>query len=285
MNKSLKLKEYLKRAINEKFAIPAINTTNMETTQAIVEAAKELNSPIILQITESAIKYAGFKYAENILKVANENPDVFIHLDHGRSELIVKKCIESPIFSSVMIDKSKESFEKNLSISKCIKEYAGYKIVEAELGIIGGKEEDIICKEPIYTVPKEAKYFVSLTKVDTLAIAIGTTHGIYKGVPKLNYKLIGEIRNQLGNEIGLVLHGSSGLSNEQIKKVIKFGINKINLDTDIKISFIKGFQGYLKDNPFDYDLRKIMGEGRLISKELIKTKIKLTGAENKIILQ
>ncbi len=285
MNKSLKLKEYLKRAINEKFAIPAINTTNMETTQAIVEAAKELNSPIILQITESAIKYAGFKYAENILKVANENPDVFIHLDHGRSELIVKKCIESPIFSSVMIDKSKESFEKNLSISKCIKEYAGYKIVEAELGIIGGKEEDIICKEPIYTVPKEAKYFVSLTKVDTLAIAIGTTHGIYKGVPKLNYKLIGEIRNQLGNEIGLVLHGSSGLSNEQIKKVIKFGINKINLDTDIKISFIKGFQGYLKDNPFDYDLRKIMGEGRLVSKELIKTKIKLTGAENKIILQ
>lgn len=282
MNKSLMLKKYLEKAIEEGFAIPAINTTNMETSQAVVDAAEELNSPIILQITESAIKYAGFEYAEAILKVADDSPNVFVHLDHGSSEEIIKKCIESNVFASVMIDKSKETFENNIAISKLIKEYAGYKLVEAELGVIGGKEENIVSEFSIYTNPEEAKIFLLETKVDSLAIAIGTAHGVYKDEPKLNYEIIKETRKLVGNKKSLVLHGSSGLNNEQIQKSISAGINKVNLDTEIKQEFIKGFQNYLSNYPKEYDLRKIFGEARSNAKEHIKERILILGSHNKM---
>lgn len=282
MNKSLELKKYLEKAIQEKFAIPAINTTNMETSQAVVDAAKELNSPIILQITESAVKYAGFEYAEAILKIADENPNVFVHLDHGSTEEMVKRCIESPVFSSVMIDKSKENFENNKKISKVIKDYAGYKLVEAELGVVGGKEENIVSEVSIYTDPEEAKLFVDETSVDSLAIAIGTAHGVYKDTPKLNYDIIKSIRALVGDKTSLVLHGSSGLTDDQIKEAVASGINKVNLDTEIKQEFIKGFTEYMGNNPGDYDLRKIFGEARITAKELIKDRIRILGSENKI---
>ncbi len=280
MTKSAELKKYLDKAIKEKFAIPAINTTNMETTQSIVEAAKEMNAPVIIQITESAIKYAGFSYAEAILKTAANTPQVFIHLDHGMSEEMAKQCIESPAFAAVMIDKSKFNLEENIAGTRRVKEYAGYKLVEAELGVVGGKEEDVIAEGSIYTNPCEAKRFVDETGVDILAIAIGTAHGIYKDEPKLNYEIIGQIREAVGN-IPLVLHGSSGLSDEQLRKAVAAGINKVNLDTEIKQEFIKGFTQYLEKNPSDYDLRKIFGEARNYAKELIKHKIKVLGAENK----
>lgn len=280
MTKSAQLRKYLDRAIKEKFAIPAINTTNMETTQSIVEAAKELKAPVILQITESAIKYAGFEYIESILKIADSHPNVFVHLDHGTTLEMAKRCIESPAFSSVMIDKSKTAFEENVNATKEIKEYAGYKLVEAELGIVGGKEEDIVAHGSIYTQPEEAKQFIDNTKVDILAIAIGTAHGVYKDEPKLNYEIIGEIRALVG-DIPLVLHGSSGLSDEQLRKSVEAGINKVNLDTEIKQAYISGFMNYLGENPADYDLRKIFGNARLTAKEAIKDKIRVLGAENK----
>lgn len=281
MTKSATLKEYLAKAVREKFAIPAINTTNMETTQSVVEAAKELNAPVILQITESAIKYAGFDYIESILKTAAECPNIFIHLDHGTTFEMAKRCIESPAFASVMIDKSKSFFDENIDATKHIKEYAGYKLVEAELGIVGGKEEDVIAEDSIYTKPHEAKEFVDRTKVDLLAIAIGTAHGVYKDTPRLNYKIIGEIRELVG-DLPLVLHGSSGLSDEQLRKSVEAGINKVNLDTEIKQSYIKGFMGHLGENPSDYDLRKIFGAARISAKEAIKEKIRVLGAENKM---
>lgn len=281
MNKSLELKKYLERAIKEKFALPAINTTNMETTQAIVQAAEELKAPVIIQITESAIKYAGFEYAESILRTAAKSPNVFINLDHGVTIEMAKKCIESDAFASVMIDKSKASFHDNSEAAKFVKEYAGYKLVEAELGVVGGKEEDVIAEGSIYTNPKEAKEFVEISKVDLLAIAIGTAHGVYKDTPKLNYEIIKEIREVLP-ETPLVLHGSSGLSDEQLRLSVAAGINKVNLDTELKQAYIKGFMDYLGDNPKDYDLRKIFGEARNICKNEIMKKIKACGADNKI---
>lgn len=283
MNKSEQLKYYLEQAIKNKFAIPAINTTNLETTYAIVEAAKELKAPVILQITESSINFAGFNYIEALLEVAGNTPNIFIHLDHGTSEEIVKKCIESNSFSSIMIDKSKSHFEENISITKKIKEYAGYKLVEGELGVVGGKEEDIHSESSIYTDPLQAKEFVEKTKVDLLAIAIGTAHGVYKEEPQLNYEIIEKIRSEI-KEIPLVLHGSSGLSDEQLKKAVASGINKVNLDTEIKQEFIKGFKGYLDKNTNEYDLRKIFGTARNEAKELIKNKIKVLGADNKFTL-
>lgn len=280
MSKSKELKKYLQKAIEEKFAIPAINTTNMETTQAVVEAARELNAPVIIQITESAIKYAGFEYAQAILKIASEVPQVFVNLDHGVSVEMAKKCGDSDVFSAVMIDKSKEKFQENLKIAKEIKEYIGDKLVEAELGIVGGKEEDIIAENSLYTNPKEAQEFVKKSKVDLLAIAIGTAHGIYKDTPILNYEIIRDIRKKLPFT-PLVLHGSSGLSDIQLKMTVEAGINKVNLDTEIKQEFIKGFQNYLEKNPEDYDLRKIFGMAKINAKELIKNKIRVLGAENK----
>lgn len=283
MSKSKELKKYLKKAIDEKFAIPAINTTNMETTQAVVEAAKELNAPVIIQITESAIKYAGFEYAEAILKIASEVPQVFINLDHGVTVEMAKRCGDSEVFSAVMIDKSKTKFEENLNAAKEVKEYVGEKLVEAELGVVGGKEEDIIAEGSIYTDSQEAEEFVRRSGVDLLAIAIGTAHGVYKDTPKLNYEIIREIRTKLP-ETPLVLHGSSGLTDNQLKLSVEAGINKVNLDTEIKQEFIKGFQEYLEKNPSDYDLRKIFGTARSVAKELIKNKIKVLGADNKFEL-
>lgn len=275
-----KMKFYLDKSIKEKFALPAFNTLNMEQTQVIVEAAEEAKAPVILQITESSIKYAGFAYINNILAVADESPNIFVHLDHGTTGETIIKCIKSHAFSSVMIDRSKETFIKNIAETALIKKEAGTKLVEAELGIVGGKEEEIESAESIYTNVDEAIEFVERTKVDLFAPAVGTAHGIYKNTPKLNYDLINSLRTKL--ELPLVLHGSSGLSDEQLKLSIEAGINKVNIDTELKQNFIKGFLNYMGKNPDAYDLRNIFASAKSAMKEIVLHKINVCGASNKL---
>lgn len=278
--KSKKMEYYLQKSIQEKFALPAFNTLNMECTQVIVDAAEEVAAPVILQITESSIKYAGFAYINQILKVADESPNVFVHLDHGTSDSTILRCINSDAFSSVMIDRSKKSFEQNIQDTINIKKQAHDKLVESELGIVGGKEEDIIAEGSIYTNFEEAIEFVSQTKIDLFAPAVGTAHGIYKDTPKLNYDLISKLRAKI--TIPLVLHGSSGLSDEQVKLCIQAGMNKINIDTELKQHFIKGFLQYMNIHPEAYDLRQIFGAAKASMKEIVLHKIAICGAEGKI---
>jgi len=275
-----KMRFYLDKSIKEKFALPAFNTLNMEQTQVIVEAAEEAKAPVILQITESSIKYAGFDYINNILAIANESPNIFVHLDHGTTDENIIKCIKSNSFSSVMIDRSKETFLKNIEETALIKKEAGNKLVEAELGIVGGKEEEIEAAESIYTNVDEAIEFVERTKVDLFAPAVGTAHGIYKDTPKLNYNLINTLRSKLS--VPLVLHGSSGLTDEQLKLSIEAGINKVNIDTELKQNFIKGFLEYMQKDPEAYDLRKIFSSAKEAMKVIVMHKINVCGANGKL---
>jgi len=278
--KSKKMELYLQKSIQEKFALPAFNTLNMECIQVIVDGAEEANAPVILQITESSIKYAGFDYINQILEVADRSPNVFVHLDHGTSDINILNCIKSNAFSSVMIDRSKESFEQNIKDTINIKTQANNKLVESELGIVGGKEEDIIAEGSIYTDIDEAIDFVARTKIDLFAPAVGTAHGIYKDTPKLNYELINKLREKIS--IPLVLHGSSGLSDEQVKLCIQAGMNKVNIDTELKQNFIQGFLQYMDKNPEAYDLRQIFGAAKASMKEIVLHKIRICGAEGKI---
>ncbi len=275
-----KMKFYLDKSIKEKFALPAFNTLNMEQTQVIVEAAETLNAPVILQITESSIKYAGFDYINSILAVADKSPNIFVHLDHGTTNENIIKCIKSSSFSSVMIDRSKETFIKNIAETALMKKEAGEKLVEAELGIVGGKEEEIVALESIYTNVDEAIEFVERTKVDLFAPAVGTAHGVYKDEPKLNYDLINSLRSKLS--VPLVLHGSSGLTDEQLKLSIEAGINKVNIDTELKQNFIKGFLDHMQKDPEAYDLRKIFGSAKETMREIVLHKITVCGAKGKL---
>lgn len=278
--KSKQMKFYLNKAVKEKFALPAFNTLNMECTQVIVEAAEELKAPIILQITESSLKYAQFDYINSILEIADKSSNVFIHLDHGTSFENILKCIQSNAFSSVMIDRSKESFEHNIQDTISIKQQSGEKLVESELGIVGGKEEDIIAEGSIYTDVNEALEFVERTNIDLFAPAVGTAHGIYKDTPKLNYELIAELRSKM--VLPLVLHGSSGLSDEQVKLCVEAGMNKVNIDTELKQNFVKGFLEFMEVNPNAYDLRQIFGSAKKMMREIVLHKIDICGAVNKI---
>ncbi len=277
-------KELLLDAQKKGYAVGAFNINNMEIVQAIIEAAEETNSPVILQASQGAIKYAGIDYIAALGKTAAKNAKVpvALHLDHGTDFEQVMVCIRHG-FTSVMIDGSRFPLEENIAFTKRVVEIAkavGVS-VEAELGKISGTEDHITVneREATFTDPDEAVRFVDETGVDYLAIAVGTAHGVYKGEPKLDFDRIKAIRDKV--KIPLVLHGSSGVPAEALKKAISLGIHKINIDTDLRIAFTNGVKNFLKENPDNIDPRKILAPAKAMMKEKIKEKMEIFGSVNK----
>ncbi len=260
----------------------AFNANNMEIVQAIAMAAEKEQAPVIMQASQGAIKYAGLEYIIGLVKIAAESTRVPIalHLDHGTSFDQVVRCIRGG-FSSVMFDGSQLSLEENIRITNKVLDMArpiGVS-VEAELGKIGGTEDDISVKESLYTEPHEAEVFVKETGVDALAIAIGTAHGQYKGEPKLDFERLEKIRKLVN--IPIVLHGSSGVPDAAITKAISLGIRKVNIDTNIREAFVARVKQELDKNPSEIDPRKLLGPGRDAAVELIREKIRLFGSSGK----
>ncbi|GIM47976.1 fructose-bisphosphate aldolase [Collibacillus ludicampi] len=274
--------DMLTHAHENNYAVGAFNYANMENLQAIIEAAEELNSPVIIQVTEKSIKYAGLHYLYALGKCAGENAKVpvVLHLDHGKKWETIVKCIRHG-WTSVMIDASQKPFEENVVLTRKVVEFAhAVNIsVESELGFIGGKEGDITPEDNIYTDVEQAAEFVSRTNTDSLAIAVGTAHGIYKGEVRIDFKRIQEIKER--TQIPLVLHGSSGVPDDLIQRAVQAGINKVNFDTEIKLANLEALKCFINEYPNEYDIRKIYEPARKAMKEKIKEKIRLLSSENK----
>lgn len=273
-------KKMLEDAKKNKYAVGAFNIHNLETLKAVVKAAYEMRSPLILQTTPGTIKHAGEDYIAAMAKVASEKYDIPIalHLDHGNSFDLVVKCIRAG-YTSVMIDGSMLSYEQNVELTKKVVEvaHAAGVTVEAELGSIVGVEDDMYVKEDksAFTDPEMAADFVEKTGVDSLAIAIGTAHGMYKGEVKLDFERLKEIASLV--DIPLVLHGASGVPDELVKKAIALGICKLNISTELKIPFANAIKEVFKNNPDESDPRKFLAPGERAIEEVVKEKIKLFG--------
>ena len=276
-------KQMLINAQKDNYAVGAFNVENMEMVQAVVAAAEELQSPVILQTTPSTVKYADLAYFYANVKTAAEKASVPIvmHLDHGNSFELAMQALRTG-YTSIMIDGSHESFEDNIKVSKAVVDacHPSGVCVEAELGKVGGKEDDLDGGDDNpYTDPREAIEFVEKTGVDSLAVAIGTAHGVYKGEPKLDIDRLSEIRQVV--DIPLVLHGTSGVPDETVEKCIERGICKVNYATDLRIAFSKGVKEVLDKNPDTIDPKKYSSLGREYVKEYVKSKILVCKSNNK----
>ena len=304
-------KEMFEKSMKEGYAIGAFNVNNMEIVQAVVEAAAEAKAPVILQASSSAIKYAKMNYLMKMVEAATEeHPEVpvAIHLDHGANFEICKECIDSG-FTSVMFDGSKYDFEENIRLTKEVVEYAHSKgvVVEAELGKLAGVEDDVNVSDDDarYTDPDQAKEFVERTGVDSLAIAIGTSHGAYKfkGEAKLRFDILKEIKEKIPNT-PIVLHGAStviqslvetcnefggdipgakGVPDEILNEASKSGVSKINVDTDLRLALTAGIRKVLAEEPNAFDPRKYLTPARDLVKEIVKHKMEdVFGTANRI---
>lgn len=276
-------KELLLDAQKEGYAVGAFNVENMEMVQAVAAAAEELEAPVIMQTTPSTVKYADLAYFYANVKTAAERASVpvVIHLDHGSSFELAMRALRTG-YTSIMIDGSHGTFEENIAVSKAVADacHPSGVPVEAELGKVGGKEDDLEGGEGNpYTDPQEAKIFAEKTGVDSLAVAIGTAHGVYKGTPKLDVERLSEIRKVV--EIPLVLHGTSGVPDEAVKECIRRGICKVNYATDLRIAFTRGVKAYLQENPDVFDPKKYGAAGREEVKRYVMDKILVCGSDGK----
>ena len=276
-------KEMLLKAQEGHYAVGAFNVENMEMVMAVIGAAEELNSPVILQTTPSTVKYAGLDYYLANVKVAAEKASVPVamHLDHGSSFELAMQALRAG-YTSIMIDGSHESFEDNIAVSKAVADACRPSDipVEAELGKVGGKEDDLDGGEGnAHTDPQEAKEFVERTGVSSLAVAIGTAHGIYKGEPKIDLDRLSEIREVVS--VPLVLHGGSGIPDEIIKESIRRGIAKVNYATELRIAFSNGVKKVLAENPDVIDPKKYGAAGRDFVKEFVKGRMEVCGSINR----
>lgn len=276
-------KNILKKAQEGHYAIGAFNVENMEMVMAVISAAEEMNAPVIMQTTPSTVKYAGLDYFLANVKVAASSASVpvVMHLDHGSSFDLAAQALRAG-YTSIMIDGSHESFEDNIALSKAVVDMCKPSgiAVEAELGKVGGKEDDLDGGEgDVYTDPQEAREFVERTGVDSLAIAIGTAHGMYKGEPKLDLERLSEIRDVVS--VPLVLHGGSGIPDSKVQEAINRGICKVNYATELRIAFTHGVNEYLKANPNEIDPKKYNKAGLEEVKKFVKEKIQVCGCQNK----
>jgi fructose-bisphosphate aldolase class II len=277
--------DMLKKAKSEGYAVGQFNINNLEFTQAILQAAQEEKSPVILGVSEGAGRYIGgfktvVKIVEGLLEDYKVTVPVAIHLDHGSSFDKCKEAIDAG-FTSVMIDASHHPFEENITLTKQVVEYAHPKgiSVEAELGMVGGQEDDVQANGVIYADTEECEELVKQTGVDCLAPALGSVHGPYKGEPNLGFKEMEEISN--GTGVPLVLHGGTGIPTKDIQKSISLGTAKINVNTENQIASAKCVREVLAANPNMYDPRKYLGPARDVIKETVIGKIRKFGSEAK----
>lgn len=278
-------KNILLEAQKNKYAVPAFNIYNLETLQAVLEATYNMKSPTIIATTPGTVNYAELEYLVAIVKAAAKKYDVPIglHLDHCSDIDFLKRCIRGG-YKSVMIDGSSMSYEENIRVTREVVEFAHkYDVtVEAELGRVGGVEDERIVheKDGMLTDPKIALDFVNRTNVDSLAVAIGTAHGLYKFEPKLDFDRLKEIRNII--DIPVVLHGGSGVPEDSIIKAIEYGICKVNIATELKIPFAESIQSYFKDNPEANDPRHYFKPGKKAVMKVAMDKIRICGSGNRI---
>ncbi|WML51072.1 class II fructose-bisphosphate aldolase [Neobacillus sp. PS3-12] len=276
------IKEMLNKALKEGYAVGQFNINNLEWTQAILAAAEQEKSPVILGVSEGAARHmGGFKVVTAMVKALMEemtiSVPVAIHLDHGSSFVKCKDAIDAG-FTSVMIDASHHAFEENVKITRQVVQYAHDRgiSVEAELGTVGGQEDDVIADGVIYADPNECLELVNLSGIDCLAPALGSVHGPYKGEPNLGFREMEQICKTI--ELPLVLHGGTGIPTDQIKKSISLGTAKINVNTENQIAFTSAVREVLNTNPDVYDPRKYMGPGREAIKETVIGKIREFGS-------
>ena len=266
------------------YAVPAFNIHNLETMKTVLETAQELCSPVIIAATPSTVRYIGKEFLVKMMEASQKTYDIPIcfHLDHHENIDDIKALIEMGI-PSVMIDASHHEFEENVRIVREIVEFAARfgTAVEAELGRLSGMEDDMEVeeKDQIYTNPKQAKEFVARTGIDSLAVAIGTAHGLYKGEPKLDIDRLAAIQMEV--DIPLVLHGASGLPDELVQETIRRGICKVNVATELKMAFVKGLRGYLQAHPEASDPRYYFHDAVAEMKIVIADKIKMCGSVNR----
>ena len=303
--------EMFKKAYAGGYAVGAFNVNNMEMIQAIVEAANECRSPVILQVSAGARKYANPVYMRHLVEAAVETTDIPIamHLDHGADFEICKSSIDGG-FTSVMIDASSKPWEENIAITKKVVEYAHAHgvVVEAELGKLAGIEDDVHVADhdAMFTSPDEVEEFTSRTGIDSLAIAIGTSHGAYKFKPGQDPKLRIDILEEIGRRLPgfpIVLHGASsvpqdqvaivnqyggsmpnaiGIPESELKKAAALAVCKINIDSDLRVAFTAAIRKHLAENPSHFDPRQYLGDARANMKEMVKHKIiDVLGSANK----
>ena len=305
-------KEMLKKAYNGGYAIGAFNVNNMEIVQGITEACKELNSPVILQVSAGARKYANHTYLKKLVEAAVEETGlpIVLHLDHGNSYELCKSCIDGG-FTSVMIDGSHLEYEENIALAKKVADYAHERnvTVEAELGRLAGIEDDVkvSSKDASYTDPAQVQDFVERTGVDSLAIAIGTSHGAYKfkpgQKPQLRFDILKEVEKRLPG-FPIVLHGASsvmpefvkminenggqmpdaiGIPEEMLREAAKMAVCKINVDSDLRLAMTGTIRKYLFENPSHFDPRQYLAPARTAIKGIVAHKINnVLGSANKI---
>ena len=301
---------YKRQAYKEGYAIGAFNVNNMEIIQGIMEAAGELRSPVILQVSNGARKYAGHNYIVKLVEAATmqyKDIPVALHLDHGADFEMCKSCIDGG-FTSVMIDGSQYSFKENIELTKKVVDYAHERgvVVEGELGQLAGVEDDVNVEHHSYTKPEEVEEFVSKTGVDSLAIAIGTSHGAFKfkpgTKPQLRFDILEEVSKRLP-EFPIVLHGASsvsakyvdiinsnggklkdavGIPEDMLRKAAKSSVCKINIDSDIRLAMTAGVREALVENEDMFDPRVYLKQGRAYVKELVEHKmINVLGSNGK----
>ena len=260
------------------YAVAAFNIENMEMAQAVTWGAERLCAPVILQTTPSTLRYAGLNYYYAIAKAAAESVSVpvAINLDHGDSYALAMQAFRQG-YTSIMIDGSTRIFEENITLTQTVVDACKTSgiPVEAELGRIGGKEDDLVSGAEGYTLPEEAAVFVERTGANTLAVGIGTAHGVYKSEPKLDVERLSDIRRLVS--IPLVLHGASGLSDEAVRECIQRGICKVNFATELRIAFSNGVKQVLRKTPDVFDPKKYMVAGREAVERVVEEKILVCG--------